>query len=159
MPEPKRNPAGAGGVPESSAVAGRPPQDTPPLFDLDRPRTDPDPAARRRNLEQGRRPAAAPREVADAGAQAVIANTPLGPRDIAEQCLNDLIAVGEPFDAETLRRCMGGHILGAHPNAIAAVFRMASNDGRIRQVGWREASRPEARGRVLRVWVGTEVQG
>ena len=41
------------------------------------------------------------------------------------------------------------------PNIYGAVFRELANAGRIRPVGWQEASRPCARGRVLRVWRAT----
>lgn len=73
----------------------------------------------------------------------------------ARRTLDALAAAGEPFTAEHLRaRC--GSPLGPSPNAIGAVFAVASREGRIVAVGWRAASRPEAAGRTLRVWIGSE---
>lgn len=69
--------------------------------------------------------------------------------------LDELIASGQPFTADTLRERAGDPI-ATEPNIIGALILAASRAGRIERVGYRESTRPEAHARVLRVWRGTE---
>lgn len=69
--------------------------------------------------------------------------------------LDELIATGQPFTADTLRERAGDPI-ATDPNLIGALILAASKAGRITRVGYRESQRPEARCRVLRVWRGTQ---
>ena len=112
-----------------------------------RPRTEPDPAVRRRNMEDGRRRA-------DEGARAAVLDTPVGVVDVARRRIRELAESGEEWTAETLRERLRGHLLGAGDNALGAVIREAARQGLIVRVGVTSASRPEARGRLISVWRG-----
>lgn len=68
--------------------------------------------------------------------------------------LDELIASGQPFTADTLRERAGDPI--GDPNLIGALILAASRAGRIERVGYRESTRPEAHARVLRLWRGTQ---
>jgi hypothetical protein len=70
-----------------------------------------------------------------------------------EDAIRRLAELGGPFTAEDVRELVGAP-LGARPNLLPALFRQAARRGEIVAVGYRPASRPEARQRVLRVWRG-----
>ena len=62
------------------------------------------------------------------------------------------------FTAEDVRAVIEARHPGAEPhspNVISGAMKALAEAGRLVQVGWREASRPEARARVLRVWRAT----
>lgn len=66
--------------------------------------------------------------------------------------LDRLIASGGTFDADDLRAVVGDPPDGKHVNGIGGLFLSASKRGRIVMAGYAPSTRPEARGRVLRVW-------
>ena len=72
--------------------------------------------------------------------------------DAARRALEWLAESGKPFDAYDLTE------LGVpdpdHPSRWGALFRVASSDGVIVPVGYRESKRPSRSGGVCRVWVG-----
>ena len=72
----------------------------------------------------------------------------------AEDELDRLIDTGRPFTADDLRSVVGDPPDGAHVNGVGSLFTNATRAGRILMVGYRPSSRPQARGRVLRVWRG-----
>ena len=67
-----------------------------------------------------------------------------------ERHLDRWISSGVPFTSDDLRR--DAEPIATNPNLVGALIRQASASGRIRMVGWRESSRPEARGRAVRQW-------
>lgn len=89
---------------------------------------------------------------ADIGAEAARLGVHTSWRVAAEAAITDLAASGGEFDAEDVReRC--GAMLGKE-SALGGCFRAAARTGLIVAVGFREARRPEAHGRILRVWRG-----
>lgn len=73
-------------------------------------------------------------------------------RVAADGAIADLAAAGEPFTAEDVRARIGGP--PGHTGAVGGAFRAASKQGLIVVCGYRPASRPDAHGRILRVWHG-----
>lgn len=91
----------------------------------------------------------------DEGARAAENSLFTGWRLWAEHELDRLAESGERFTADDLRAVVGAPPDGEHVNGIGGLFLRASQRGRIESLGFRTSQRPEARGRPLRVWVGT----
>lgn len=72
----------------------------------------------------------------------------------AETALAQLAATGRSFTADDLRAIVGDPPDGEHVNGIGGMFLRASRDGSIEFVGYKTSTRPEARGRPVRVWRG-----
>lgn len=113
-----------------------------------RPRTDPDPAARRHNLEGRRRRDEA---ITYAGA-----NTPIGWADLVDDTIVEFAERCVPFVVDDIRE-VTGHPLGASDNAFGARFMAAARRGLIRKVGYQQSTRPERHGGIVAVWQGAEV--
>ena len=98
------------------------------------------------------------RALADEGTEAVLAadvSATRGYADLIRRVIEDW-PVG--LTAEDIRATVEDIYPDARPhspNVYGAVFRELANAGRIRPVGWTEATRPESRGRALRVWQAT----
>ena len=101
------------------------------------------------DLEEGRRRR-------DDGVAAVRAATATGWRLHVDQAITDLAAAGVLFTAEDVRE-LAGDPLGSSPNALGGAIHAAARAGLIQAVGYRQATRPEAHARVLRVWQGVMV--
>ena len=102
------------------------------------------------------------RTLADEGTEAVLAADTAPHRDYAALVREavEFIGAGDwgNFTAEDIRsavECIHPDVRPHHPNVLGAVFRELAHAGRIRPVGWTEATRPESRGRALRVWQAT----
>ena len=99
------------------------------------------------------------RSLADEGTEAVLAadvSATRGYADLLEEAIEE-ISNGPDFrfTAEDVRELVVRYYPDAqphHPNLLGAKFRELANAGRIVPVGWTEATRPESRGRALRVW-------
>lgn len=89
----------------------------------------------------------------DDGMRAVRHNTHTGWRLLVDRVISDLAAAGREFTAEDVRE-RSGHPLGSHDNALGAAMAAAARAGIIETVGYEQATRPEAHGRILRVWRG-----
>lgn len=72
----------------------------------------------------------------------------------AEAELDKLISSRREFTADDLRAVVGDPPDGRHVCGVGGLFLRASKAGRLLMVGYRPSTRPEARGRVLRVWRG-----
>ena len=99
----------------------------------------------------------AARALADEGTDAVLAADCSVVRDYAPLVREAVegLKPGAEITAESIRSWVEAHHPDAQPhhcNVLGAVFRELANAGRIRPVGWTEATRPESRGRALRVW-------
>ena len=69
-----------------------------------------------------------------------------------------LASYGTPFTSDDVRSCLSetqNERLDAFPHSLGAVFYGLHKEGTILPVGWTMATRPEARGRGLRLWVGS----
>lgn len=101
------------------------------------------------------------RALADEGTDAVLAADCSVVRDYAplvREAVDWWGACEDTFTAEDVRGYVEDNYPGRephHPNIYGAVFRELANAGRIVPVGWTEATRPESRGRALRVWQAT----
>ena len=100
------------------------------------------------------------RALADEGTEAVLAADASVTRDYASLIREavDRMKPGAEMTAESVRELVAFLHPGRephHPNLIGATFRELAHAGRIRPVGWTEATRPESRGRALRVWQAT----
>lgn len=63
---------------------------------------------------------------------------------------------GRSLTADDVRAWIEVHHPGAephHPNVLPGAMRRLAATGHLSPVGWRESTRPTARGRVLRVWL------
>jgi hypothetical protein len=89
----------------------------------------------------------------DQGRRAVELNTHPGWKAHAERVVAELATSGVEFTAETVRE-RTGHPLASHHNAFGAVLAAAARAGTIVPAGFATATRPEAHGRILRVWRG-----
>jgi len=98
------------------------------------------------------------RALADEGTAAVLAADTAAHRGYAARIKEAVDVLGicrVEFDAEMARAWVEVTYPDARPhspNVYGAVFRELANAGRIVPVGWTEATRPESRGRALRVW-------
>ncbi len=90
----------------------------------------------------------------DDGALAAETSLHTGWRLWAEDELDRLIASGRAFTADDLRAVCGDPPDGQHTSGIGGLFLRASKADRVELAGYRPSTRPEARGRVLRVWRG-----
>ena len=75
--------------------------------------------------------------------------------ELVHKAVDALGSTGDLLDAESVRAWIEASYPDARPhhaNVIPAVFKGLAGSGRLAPAGWREASRPCARGRVLRVW-------
>lgn len=137
-------------MPRSRQVgADRQDEDTPRLFD-----GGGSDAADNRDvsgLEQARRRR-------DDGMRAASQNTVVGWKGLAERAIRELADSGRTFTAEDVRE-RAGRPLGSHDNALGAAVGAAARAGLIECVGYRQAERPEAHGRILRAWRGTTRTG
>ena len=94
----------------------------------------------------------------DQGVADVLAADTAAHRNFAElvrEAVDALGSSGDLLDAETVRAWIEATYPDARPhhhNVIPGAFKALAEKGRLVPVGWREASRPCARGRVLRVW-------
>lgn len=94
----------------------------------------------------------------DAGVADVLAADCSVTRDYASlvrEAVDVYAGTDQDVTAETIRDWIEATYPGAqphHPNVIPGAMKALAESGRLVQVGWREASRPEARARVLRVW-------
>ena len=102
------------------------------------------------------------RTLADEGTEAVLAADVSATRGYAALVREAIdgwgFACGDDFTAEDVRGYVEANYPAARPhspNIYGAVFRELAHAGRIRPVGWTEATRPESRGRALRVWQTT----
>lgn len=71
----------------------------------------------------------------------------------AEDRLAALISMGYDFTADDLIGSFGVG-MPPRPNMVGALFRVASQAGRIVPVGYSQGTRPESHARVQRVWRG-----
>ena len=66
---------------------------------------------------------------------------------------------GQDVTSDTIRAWIETHHPDArphHPNVIPGAMHMLARAGRLRRTNeWRESTRTEARGRILRVWLAT----
>ena len=98
------------------------------------------------------------RALADEGTGAVLAadvSATRGYADLIRFVIDDFMV---EFTAEDIRDVIADAWPDARPhspNIYGAVFRELAHAGRIRPVGWTEATRPESMGRALRVWQAT----
>lgn len=121
------------GAKSSAAQPNIPPEDSAPsLFDG--------------GLEEGKRRR-------DRGIEAARHNTHPGFRLVVDRVIRQLADSGEEFTAETVRE-LAGDPLASHPNALSAAMGAAAKAGLIGMVGAQTATRPEAHGRLIRVWKG-----
>jgi hypothetical protein len=67
----------------------------------------------------------------------------------ARYAVASFCSVGVPFTAEDVRRVAGNP---PSPNAIGALFNAIAEEGWIVFMGYEKATRPEAHGRMIRVW-------
>lgn len=104
----------------------------------------------RASLDEGRRRR-------DEGMRAAALNTNVPWKRLAQRALSELAASGQPFTAEDLRERVG-RPLGSHDSALSSLFGNAARRNEIVACGYTQATRAEARGRVLRVWRGTGVE-
>ena len=97
----------------------------------------------------------------DSGVADVLAADCSVTRDYARlvrQAVDTFAGMDVDITAETIRGWIEATYPGARPhspNVISGAMKALAEAGRLVQVGWREASRPEARARVLRVWRAT----
>ena len=89
----------------------------------------------------------------DAGMDVATYATDVAWTAAADRAIADLAATGRPFDAETVRSIVGPPV-GSH-NAMGPRFMAAARDGLIVRHGARQATRTEAAGRWLTVWIGS----
>ena len=78
-----------------------------------------------------------------------------GYAELVREAVDVLGCSGDPLDAESVRAWIESTYPDArphHPNVLPGAMKALAEKGRLVPVGWREASRPCARGRVLRVW-------
>lgn len=98
------------------------------------------------------------RALADEGTAAVLAADASVTRDYASLIKEAVAMLGicrVEFDAEMVRAWIEDRFPERQPhsqNIFGATFRELAQAGRIRPVGWTEATRPESRGRALRIW-------
>lgn len=92
------------------------------------------------------------RRARDDGAQTAADSSHPYWRLAAEQAIRELAASGRVFTAEDLRDRVGQ--LGGHANSVGGLFLAAARRGDIVAAGYRQATRAEAHGRVLRAWRG-----
>ena len=90
----------------------------------------------------------------DEGAAQALDAAPIIAVLAAEAVIRRLARSGREFDAETVRDAVGAP-LGCRPAVLGALFLAAARRGEIIACGFRQATRPEARRRILRVWRGT----
>ena len=100
-------------------------------------------------------------QLRDSGVADVLAADCSVTRDYARlvaEAVDVYAGTGQDVTAETIRDWIEATYPGARPhspNVISGAMKALAEAGRLVQVGWREASRPEARARVLRVWRAT----
>lgn len=98
------------------------------------------------------------RALAAEGAGAVLAADVAVHRGYAElvrEAVDALAVTGLPITAEDVRSRIEAEHPDAephHPNVLPAAMKHLATEGRLLPAGWREATRPCARGRALRVW-------
>ncbi len=90
-------------------------------------------------------------ELRDEGSEKVTRNAPDEWLALCDAIIRQLARSGEEFTAEEVRMWCGNP---PHPNAIGARFLVASKARIITRTGYRNATRPEAHARVLRVYRG-----
>ena len=94
----------------------------------------------------------------DSGVTDVLAADASITRDYARlvaEAVDVYAGTDQDVTAETIRAWIDATYPGAQPhspNVISGAMQRLASSGRLVPVGWREASRPEARARVLRVW-------
>ena len=69
----------------------------------------------------------------------------------ARHVIASFCADGVPFTAEAVRSLMETD--PPNPNLWGAVFKAAAREKWIRHIGYRNATRPDAHGRPIKVWV------
>ncbi len=69
--------------------------------------------------------------------------------EAARYAIDSFCSIGVPFTAEDVRRVAGDP---PTPSAIGALFNAVADEGWIVFVGYEKAHRPEAHGRIIRVW-------
>lgn len=98
----------------------------------------------------------------DDGIEAVIAADEAvhrGYRSTIEKVIDTLIHAGEPFTADHVHRLLDDDTRDhASPMLIPAMFKIASQEGRIRATGWAISERPKRHGGVLRVWLAADTE-
>ena len=101
------------------------------------------------------------RQLRDAGIADVLAADASITRDYA-RLISEAVDrwAGSPatFTSEDVRAVIEALHPGAEPHSpcvMGGAIKSLAAEGRLVQVGWREASRPEARARPLRVWRAT----
>jgi hypothetical protein len=92
-------------------------------------------------------------DLRDEGTARVSTNAPEEWVALCDAIIRQLARSGEEFTAEEVRIWTGNP---PHPNALGARFLVASKANLIRRVGYRNATRPEAHARVLRVYQGAK---
>lgn len=96
----------------------------------------------------------------DQGTEAVLAadvSVLRGWREHADKAIAALVESGRPWTASDVRKALPADVRPHHPNLIGAVIRAWSKSGRIRRVGFAQATMPSCRGRTLAVWQATAV--
>lgn len=90
----------------------------------------------------------------DVGQQTATYATDVRVRSAIDSTIEDLANLGLPFTVEHVRRVVDPV---ATPNVLGARISAAASRDLIRHVGFVRAERPEAHGRWIMQWVGTEV--
>lgn len=102
------------------------------------------------------------RDLRDRAIETVIASDEAphrGYRAAIEKALDTLIEAGEPFTADHVHRLLDDDVRDhASPMLVPAMFKVASQEGRIKSTGWAISERPQRHGGVLRVWLAADVE-
>lgn len=98
----------------------------------------------------------------DEGIQSVLdgdAAVHRGYRAAIERAIGALIEAGEPFTADHVHRLLDDDVRDhASPMLVPAMFKLASQEGRIKTTGWAISERPKRHGGVLRIWLAADTE-
>ena len=89
-----------------------------------------------------------------------IAASHADPKDLADLRFHaeGFAKAGSPFTSDSVRAMLSdaaNERLDAFPNSIGGLFYALQKEGTIEGVGYAPSTRPEARGRPIRIWRGT----
>jgi hypothetical protein len=75
-------------------------------------------------------------------------------RQHAEAVITELIAAGDPFTADDVRRAMPTDLEAHHPNVLPSLLGCLSARGAIKPVDWATSGRRSRHASRNRVWIG-----